>query len=388
MLALSNPDPVSLADAEDFCRIDCDMAVGAVTHKVFFASDNPEMVLSPETRIAASLLPCMVAGAPLSSEKIDSQVLASLEEVQTIFRTWLPALSRVSLEDLGAAEKMPRFAKSRVAAFFSGGTDSFFTLMKHRDDITDIIFVHGLDIRLSDKKLRKQTADMVERVGKAFGKNVIQVETNIRTITDMYIPWKFAHGPVLAAIGHLFSGVMTKVYIPASHTYANLFPWGSHPLIDRLWSTHTTEFVHDGAEANRVRKTEMIAGSQIALESLRVCWMNYDNTYNCGRCEKCMRTMINLRIANALEQCTTFPRPLRMEDVLAIKINGSAMRSFLKESLDAVEAKGTDPELAKTLAELLEGQTPWQRFVNTMKRARNEPGRILPAMLRMAGLKS
>ncbi|MGI8756518.1 MAG: hypothetical protein ACR2MB_11780, partial [Acidimicrobiales bacterium] len=40
---------------------------------------------------------------------------------------------------------------------------------------------------------------------------------------------------------------------------------------------------------------------------LRVCWRNVDGLTNCGRCEKCVRTMVMFAGADQLQHCATFP---------------------------------------------------------------------------------
>ena len=52
--------------------------------------------------------------------------------------------------------------------------------------------------------------------------------------------------------------------------------------------------IHDGAEARRCDKLRRLAESAPALKGLRVCWQ--DAGFNCGRCEKCLRTMIALHL--------------------------------------------------------------------------------------------
>ena len=74
----------------------------------------------------------------------------------------------------------------------------------------------------------------------------------------------------------------------------------SHPALDPLWSTEAVEVVHDGAETRRVDKVAALAASPLALRYLRVCWENRGGAYNCGRCGKCMRTMVDLDLAGAL----------------------------------------------------------------------------------------
>jgi hypothetical protein len=45
-----------------------------------------------------------------------------------------------------------------------------------------------------------------------------------------------------------------------------------------------------------------IAEDPVAHVTLRVCWLNPDQSNNCGRCEKCLRTMTSLAAAGVLSR--------------------------------------------------------------------------------------
>jgi hypothetical protein len=78
-------------------------------------------------------------------------------------------------------------------------------------------------------------------------------------------------GAALASVGLLFQHLFHKVLIPATFSYSDLPPWGSHPLLDPLWSTEVTDFEHDGAEAMRVDKAAYVSRHETAMTWLRVC---------------------------------------------------------------------------------------------------------------------
>ena len=53
----------------------------------------------------------------------------------------------------------------------------------------------------------------------------------------------------------------------------------------------------DGLDTRRIDKTITIAGWPLAMTNLRVCWENRRGALNCGDCEKCLRTLVGLRLA-------------------------------------------------------------------------------------------
>lgn len=116
----------------------------------------------------------------------------------------------------------------------------------------------------------------------------------------------------MASVGLALQGYFAEIVVAGGKTgrYAHGEPWGSSPDLDPLWSTERLTFVHDGCEASRLDKIRLITRFPIVLETLRVCWENPSNEYNCCKCEKCLRTMLGLHIAGVLPECKTFALPI------------------------------------------------------------------------------
>jgi hypothetical protein len=188
---------------------------------------------------------------------------------------------------------------------------------------------------------------------------VAEVKTNLRSFTERRIPYQQIFGPALAGVGHVLSKHFRKIYIAASEPYSHLIPDGSHPLMDPLWNTEALEFVHDGCEADRMAKVALLATSEVALQALRVCWKNTDGAYNCGRCEKCQRTMIQLHAAGALERCATFTVPLDLRRVARMPIPGLSSRIFAEDNLRYLESRPEFRRLSKALRKALK-RSRWE----------------------------
>jgi hypothetical protein len=188
---------------------------------------------------------------------------------------------------------------------------------------------------------------MARGVAEGLGKELIEVETDLSAFSSPVVGWGMYHGAALASVALLFQHLFRKVYIAATYTYSELLPMASHPMLDPLWSTELTEIEHDGCEATRLDKTTFISEHEIAMRWLRVCPGSPDGAYNCGRCEKCLRTMITLRIAGAQQRCATLPHNLDLEQVSNTYIHGHRM--VTRQNLRALENLGSDPELAQAL---------------------------------------
>jgi len=316
-------------------------------HRVAFRATS-RVDAGGDSLLALLLQPAMTVGGPLDlgQEPVSAKLLSEAEQIQAIWSTWRPKLHHVQVV-APALEDGPAPGPG-VACFFSGGVDSFYTLLRHRDEITHLLLIHGFDLELEDRDLRERVSEMVTAVAADLGKHVVEVETDVRMFSDRHVGWGDYHGAAFASVALLFQAQFRRVFLAASHTYNDLFPWGSHPLVDPLWSTERTELVHDAAEVTRSEKVAALAQSQLALDWLRVCWRNPGGAYNCGRCEKCLRTMIALKIAGALERAKTFPE-LDLDAVAHMRCAEINEQMFARDSVAAVERRGADPELAEAL---------------------------------------
>jgi len=85
---------------------------------------------------------------------------------------------------------------------------------------------------------------------------------------------------------------------------------GTGAVVDHNFSSHDMRIIHDGIELTRQDKIKLIAGWDMALENLRVCnrFQQYrEEMFNCGSCEKCLRTMLGLLAVGALQRTDAFP---------------------------------------------------------------------------------
>jgi lipid II:glycine glycyltransferase (peptidoglycan interpeptide bridge formation enzyme) len=317
----------------------------------FFATSEP-VGEKADLLVPLTLLPAMVVDSALKLRgEISQRALSAVPTIQDIYCLWEERF-------LFPPQRIPIFAEARngsdeqaagVGCFFSGGVDSFYTLLKNRDKVTHLIFVHGFDIDLTNDSLRKRASNAAREVARELGKSLIEVKTNLRSFSDQVVDWRQYHGAALASVGLLFQHMFREVLIPGTFTYADLSPWGSHPLLDPLWSTDQMKFMHDGGEATRVEKAAYISRYEVAMRWLRVCWMNPDLAYNCGQCGKCLLTMAALRTVGSLERCKTLPHTLALKKIPHIDRINKEDVTFIQQNLKILEMQGTDPDLARAL---------------------------------------
>jgi len=278
--------------------------------------------------IAMLLVPAMRSGETLEIHaEVSPKLMQTTAKIQQTFATWNPELSQIRIK-APVRQNPPEAPGSRRGLFFSCGIDSFYSLMRNMNgreedsqSITDLVVVQGLDIHhgRANSGLYDRLLHNSSRVARKFGIRVLPVTTNARELTDRYVHSRWSHGGFLASVGLCLQKVFQEILIASTRSYDQLYPFGSHPDIDPLWSTESLTIVHDGCEATRLDKIRFLADSPLVMETLRVCFQSYatlthsPRLYNCGMCEKCMRTMVGLHIAGALTRCRTLPRTIDTE---------------------------------------------------------------------------
>lgn len=325
-----------------------------------FASPTTDLALKPEAFVALALLPAMKTGSDLVLEApVSPLFLKNIISIQKMLAAWAPGELR-PIEVLAPIKEASTAKNPGVGCFFSGGVDSFYTFLKHKAEITHLIFLHGFDTRLEDTDLRARISAQLRKAVNHFGKEFVEIEAPYKAFLDNYTYWGLAHGAGLAASAHLLSDSIGKIYVPASHSHQTLLPWGSDPALDPLWSDEKLEFIHDGCEANRIEKCRLLARHPESLQYLRVCYKNTGGAYNCGECEKCVRTMINLTVAGAMDRCRVFTKPLQPELIPQLLMKSKSTRSFAFENLEALKAVQNGSPLTIALEACIERNLPRQ----------------------------
>ncbi len=312
--------------------------------------------------------------------------LARGQEVQTEWFDYLTTtpIVRVSAEEKGAEAGAAATARAdAVACCFSGGVDSWYSLIKNRESVTHLLLIRGFDIDLKNHRLWDETLNHARQVAEALGLRLITCETNIRSIADpRHRRWgrpfdgdfwgQCLHGAALAAVGHAASDTIGTLIVPATHTIEQFKPWGSSPALDSHWSGSRLTIVHDGCELDRVRKVFEIADHAVAIQNLRVCHNN-TTELNCCRCEKCIRTMIALKLCGALHRATTFPDHHALAKLHRLDVPPHLLHHY-EALLSAAEEFG-NREMVHVLEVILGRRFSVERAVATGIRALRHPGR-------------
>lgn len=201
----------------------------------------------------------------------------------------------------------PQQGEPRRALCFTGGVDSFYTLLRLGKPIHYLINAQGFDIRLDEERRLAAVAARFREIAENVSAQLLTIRTNLRTHPSFRCAtWPRTHGGALASLGHLASGAIDTLVVSSSVAYANPSPWGSHFELDPLWSGAGLTIEHVGAEYTRNAKLRLIADSPLVRQHLHVCWEHWDERLNCSRCEKCLRTRMVLAGLGLLEKFPVF----------------------------------------------------------------------------------
>lgn len=342
-----------------------------------------------DAALAACLMPAMPTGGTLEmSEPVSPRMLRTQREFQAIQRAWSldwefddPPLREVEVLAPTRVGAQPREG-GRVAAFFSGGVDSWAAVLDN-PEITDLVFVRGIDIlpRLAHQEgLADEVEARLRDAAAALGLPLHVVETNLRDLSDPLVRWEIYCACGVVAVALFLSPLFERVLIAGDTDYEAQPAIGPSRLVDQLWSTEHLEVVDEGGRRNREQRLQAIVDHPVVQRSLRVCWENPGGAYNCGSCTKCVRTMISLEAIGALERIATFPSELRLDLLEGFEIELALSVGLWEDTLDTVRRAGR-PDLERPLERLM-AKSRRARGASPTRRARRSPGP--PATVRTA----
>ncbi|MCK9900279.1 hypothetical protein CC117_05770 [Parafrankia colletiae] len=319
---------------------------------IYFRSSQAELAETADAGLTAALTLAMSRGEPLEIMQPISRVLsARADDYQALISRWYPRLKPVQV--LAATRQPARAEGSETFCFFSGGVDSFYTLLRNIDRVDAAVYVHGFDVSVDDTALRSLVAGSLRRTMNGLGKELIELETDLRRMSDPHVTWPAYVSSGLATVAHVLSRRFNRALIAGTLAYHELQPLASHPLTDPLLSGDQVAIEHHGCDATRHDKVAFIARHPMVQQNLRVCWENPDGDYNCGRCEKCLRTMLGLEALGVLDEFTCFPSGLDIDVVRQIDLAGRGPRHWAVVNLRELRRANRDPKLVRALAEAI-----------------------------------
>ncbi|WP_247004884.1 hypothetical protein [Halosolutus gelatinilyticus] len=198
---------------------------------------------------------------------------------------------------------------------FTGGVDSTYSYVTHREESPTLISVRGWTITPApaDDVKWAQLRSRVSSFAADHGLETAFVESNMLSFLDH--PMLLAHykrfvdGAWYSSVGHglgllglcapmAYARGMSELYVAATHWEGIDLEWGSRPDVDDAVRWSGTRCHHDGYDRTRQERLDRIAEYVRAEEpALQLQTCNDRMEGNCGECEKCYRTAVGLRLA-------------------------------------------------------------------------------------------
>lgn len=222
--------------------------------------------------------------------------------------------------------KSRSYFQNQKLCCFSGGVDSFCTLLSNSDDINAIFYGINYDVYSSQEKLLHDQLDTVYKIGEKYNKDVYLCDSNFKIFLHSYSTYKYLHKE-----NDYDKWLLTHVPCKVSNFYnlSNTFDtfmlssWNkydiidfsknicldSNKIVDELFNCSDFNIIHDGnlSRFEKIKKCISV-DKETFFKYLKVCWKNPNQEYNCSMCEKCMLTMIFIGLVDSsyLNELYTF----------------------------------------------------------------------------------
>jgi hypothetical protein len=291
---------------------------------------------------------------------VDPQLSSRITLAMRLLLHWHKSQLRpVKIVAPAMEHQAPDTSRSTTALLLSGGVDSLAALYRNTSQyhlgnpmrVGVAFFVHGLDVGNPNQRDRPDVWESgIQKLSvlcHAMGVELVPVRVNLRNLAKhwrFYSEWQFAS--LLAAIAHTASSRLHRCIIASDNMleYSHA-PWGSHPWLNSYFGADFLEITSGEMEQfSRLDKVRFLSRWPEALDALRVCWETGtvpEGYLNCGRCGKCVRTMLELLVCDKLAQTNAFPlRDVSPDLMASIHIPSKVEVEYFAELIPALENNG------------------------------------------------
>ncbi len=265
--------------------------------------------------LICNILPIIwVNNATIYLDEIDKKFYKSIPNIKKGYIEMLPNIEFKG--KLKAKKKVKNNIKEqnadieKTATFFSGGVDSYSTLIRKMNEKPDLITIWGADIDFENTEGWEHVKSYIQEIGKKYDLKNVLIKTAIRRFVDnselerqyheiLNDNWWHAMQHGIGLIGNVapyaYKHKLKTIYIPSTYTkYDKGIVCASIPQIDDEVKFGCTSVLCEGIDFNRQEKVNQIS-DYIKKNNdnikLRVCYKSKDGE-NCCNCEKCYRTIM------------------------------------------------------------------------------------------------
>jgi hypothetical protein len=298
--------------------------------------------------------------------------LYNLDEFIRAWAQWRPRTYKYFEIIPDKVVSIRRMPIRRAISTFSGGVDANFTLVRNKTrvgqgghDIKSVLMIHGFDVNYDNDTEFRQLVDRVQPTLDEFGVDLKIIKTSSKLLNQ---DWEDSFGAQLSGCLHQFSGAYDTALIGSSEPYTALvYPLGSTPITDRLFSGGLMNMVHDGAQFTRTAKVEFLVNFPSVVNRLKVCWEGTVQHENCGVCEKCIRTRLNF-VAVGKNDPGCFPDAFHPSYIGKLRARNAFQIGELRTLLAYAKEKGISDPWVDMLSQRLSVLGYRRRLIGLLER--------------------
>ena len=252
-----------------------------------------------------------VFDAEIVVDELDYDFYEHLPKIKQAYVEMYPRMKFGGKLTVGTLVRHDYEVGNETAAFFSGGADSFDTLIAHAEEHPALITLFGSDVKLTDTEGWKLVNRHALDTAKQFQCKNLFITSAFRTflkegaLHKFVVPlandgwWHgFQHGIgiISHAAPYAYLHKLKTIYIASSFSHKYKFTCASDPTIDNHVRIGKCVTIHDGYDFSRQDKIRRICDFKRRTGlpiQLRVCWQS-SGGQNCCACEKCYRTICGI----------------------------------------------------------------------------------------------
>jgi hypothetical protein len=289
--------------------------------------------------LAATLMPAMATRRDLrAAGPVSPLLLRGMARYQSIYHAWNHdyRTCRIVAEEV---PDEPVAGPRGVALLFSGGVDSMFALADGVSGLTDLVFVSGFDVAPDHGEHARMAVEHARAAAREHGLGFVEVETDARFSGDRFLRWEDYGGSLLGAVALLLRPLFHSVRVAPDYAWEDLRCESVHPMLHDCWRSEDGGLKCESAASNRAEKCARLAARPDLLRHLRVCWEMSPTSLNCGRCEKCLRSLAGLAIFDAAIPAGVFGAPADPSSLRDLEVMPKWV-PFYEQLLAAAVARG------------------------------------------------
>ena len=246
----------------------------------------------------------------LEINELDENFFYSIKKIRKEYQNMLPNLKFAgTIKVKKIINYKSKLVNNDSCIFFTGGIDSFSTLLRVKDKKPKLVTVWGSDIDFENVDGWHYVKEYTKEIAQQFNLENVYLKASLRRFLRNDIlenkfhqllndNWWHALQHSIGMLGliapYAYLHNLKTIYFPGTYSINDKnFICASRPEIDENLKFMNVKIIHEGFEYTRFQKTKQICDYEDKQSKLHVCYRSL-NGENCCVCEKCARTIMTI----------------------------------------------------------------------------------------------